>query len=191
MQSMFFFCFFFLFFLWLTQRAYIMMHTNFLQTLLKLLCSIFLIVDINTYCFYQHFLMQPLYDPYQPADFLFSFPCPVPLHPKGVDLKSARSDPKGNIMSSPDLISQSAFCVHFLDAEIQSSETWLQSLFHTLPTPQEPLESWLTGYPRLGHRTSSPNWIQYSKHLAPLSLHLRPLISLFSLHSCKVSGFFN
>ena len=71
------------FFLWLTQRAYVMMHTNFLQTLLKLLCSIFLIVDINTYCFYQHFLMQPLYDPYQPVSFLFSFPCPVPFASQG------------------------------------------------------------------------------------------------------------
>lgn len=71
------------FFLWLTQRAYIMTHTNFLQTLLKLLCSIFLIVDINTYCFYQHFLMQPLYDPYQPVSFLFSFPCPVPFASQG------------------------------------------------------------------------------------------------------------
>lgn len=73
--------------------------------------------------------------------FFFLFPAQYPLHPKGVDLKSAQSDLKGNITSSPDQISQSAFRVHFLDAEIQSSETWLLSLFHTLPTPQEPLES--------------------------------------------------
>ena len=43
----------------------------------------FLVVDINTYCFYQHFLMQPLYDPYQPVGFLFSFPCPVPFASQG------------------------------------------------------------------------------------------------------------
>lgn len=60
---------------WLTQRAYVMTHTNFLQTLLKLLCSIFLIVDINTYCFYQHFLMQPLWPiPASRLSFFFSLP---------------------------------------------------------------------------------------------------------------------
>ena len=166
-----------------------MTHTKFLQTLLTLLCSIFLIVDINTYCFINIFWCNLFMTHTSQQAFFFLFPAQYLLHPKGVDLKSAQSDLKGNITSSPDQINQSAFCVHFLDAEIQRSETWLQSLFHTLPTPQEPLESWLTGYPRLGHRTSSPNWIQYSKHLAPLSLHLRPLISLFSLHSCKVSGF--
>lgn len=182
MQSMF-------FFFWLTQRAYVMMHTNFLQTLLKLLCSIFLLLTSTLTAFINIFWCNLFMTHTSQQAFFFLFPAQYPLHPKGVDLKSARSDLKGIIMSSPDLISQSAFFVHFLDAEIQSSETWLQSLFHTLPTPQEPLESWLTGYPRLGHRTSSPNWIQYSKHLAPLSLHLRPLISLFSLHSCKVSGF--
>lgn len=128
---------------WLTQRAYVMMHTNFLQTLLKLLCSIFLIVDINIYCFYQHFLMQPLYDPYQLVGFLFSFPCPVPFASQGCWFKicPVRSQRKYHVITRSKLISQSAFCVHFLDAEIQSSETWLQSLFHTLPTPQEPLES--------------------------------------------------
>ena len=101
-------------------------------------------------CWHQHLLLLSTFSDATslwpiPASrlsfFFFLFPAQYPLHPKGADLKSAQSDLKENITSSPDQISQSAFCVHFLDAEIQSSETWLQSLFHTLPTPQGPLES--------------------------------------------------
>ena len=124
------------FFFLLTQRAYVMMHTNFLQTLLKLLCSIFLLLTSTLTAFINIFWCNLFMTHTSQQAFFFLFPAQYPLHPKGVDLKSAQSDLKGNITSSPDQIGQiSILCPLF---GCWNSEFWDMitiSLSHLTYTP--------------------------------------------------------
>lgn len=94
-------------------------------------------------CWHQHLLLLSTFSDATslwpiPASKLsfFLFPAQYPLHPKGVDLKSAQSDLKGNITSSPDQIGQiSILCPLF---GCWNSEFWDMitiSLSHLTYTP--------------------------------------------------------